>query len=138
MVVQVQNPSYPLDLRYNTIPDDIKAIFLSYFDSLEKMFHEPPFYLFAKKDGTIYTDRSLRYKLRDACDACLIKRYSFNDFRNAGAAFAKAYHADVSVIANSLGHKTHRHIGRLESLQVTVNDAADLVGIYFKPTTPKN
>ena len=133
MVVRVADRSYPPVDRYNRIPDDVKEILLSYFDTLPDTGNEPP-KLFTKKTGGIYTAKSICNKLRNACDECGIKRYTFNDFRNAAVVYASSYHADVTMIANSMGLKTTRHIGKLESLQVTVNDAADLLGISFKST----
>ena len=135
MVVRVSDRSYPPVDRYNRIPDDVKKILVAYFDTLPNTGAEPP-KLFAKKNGVVYTAQWLWNKLRDACDACGIKRYTFNDFRNAAVVYASSYHADVNLIANSMGYKTTKHIGRLESLQVTVNDAANLVGISFKSTHP--
>jgi len=76
----------------------------------------------------------LRFRLKKACEACGTPLYTFNDFRNAGAVYAVSYHADVSIVANSMGYKTNSHIGKLSSLQVKVNDAGDLVGISFKST----
>ena len=128
MIVRIANPSFPLELRYNAIPNDVKEILLSYFATLP----ENNAKLFAKKDGTIYTDRTLEMRLKNACEICNIPHYTYNDFRNAGAVFAVSYHADVAVVANSFGYRTNKHINRLDSLKITVNDAAEYVGISFK------
>lgn len=135
MVVCIKNPSFPLDVRYNSIPADVKEILLSYFDTITipNAMESPK--LFAKKGHSKpYTDRMLRFRLKSACEACGIPLFTFNDFRNAGAVYAVSYHADVTVVANSMGHKTNSHIGKLSSLQIKVNDAADLLGITFKST----
>ena len=34
MIVSVKNPSFPLDIRYNSIPTDVKEILLAYFDNI--------------------------------------------------------------------------------------------------------
>ena len=130
MIVRIVNPSFPIEARYNSIPNDVKEILLSYFTTLP----ENNLKLFAKKDGTIYTDRTLEMRLKNACEICNIPHYTYNDFRNAGAVFAISYHADVAIVANSFGYRTNKHINRLDSLKITVNDAADYVGISFKET----
>lgn len=134
MVVRIANPAFPLEVRYNSIPEDIKDILMPYFDAIgRRKSHDAP-KLFSKKNGSLYTARALRLKLQNACEACGIPRYTFNDFRNAGVVYAVSYHADISIVANSLGYKSNTHLGKLSSLQVTVNDAAELMGISFKPT----
>ena len=138
MIVCIRNPSFPLDVRYNSIPTDVKEILLSYFDTItiEGATEAPK--LFAKKGySKPYTDRMLRFRLKKACEACGTPLYTFNDFRNAGAVYAVSYHADVNIVANSMGHKTNSHIGKLSSLQIKVNDAGDLLGISFKSTEKK-
>lgn len=130
MIVRIVNPSFPLEIRYNSIPNDVKEILLSYFATLPANTSK----LFAKKDGTIYTARTLAMRLKNACEVCGIPHYTYNDFRNAGGIFAVSYHADVAVVANSFGYRTNKHINRLDSLKVTVNDAADYLGISFKET----
>lgn len=128
MIVQIKNPAFALDRRYNSIPDDVKELLLSYFDTLGIRQCK----LFAKKNGSLYTDRTLCKRLKNACFECGIPSYTFNDLRNAGAAFALSYRAELSVVANSLGHRTTRHIKRLESMQIAINDAAEYMGISFR------
>ena len=134
MVVRIANPAFPLEIRYNSVPEDVKDILMPYFDAIGRRKSHDVLKLFAKKNGSLYTARALRLKLQNACETCGIPRYTFNDFRNAGVVYAVSYHADVSVVANSLGYKSNTHLRKLSSLQVTVNDAAELMGISFKPT----
>lgn len=130
MIVRIKNPAFPLDQRYNSIPDDVKELLFSYFDTLSIRQSR----LFAKKNGSFYTDRTLCKRLKEACAECGINSYTFNDLRNAGAAFALSYRAELSVVANSLGYRTTRHIRRLESVKIAINDAADYMGISFRAT----
>ena len=127
--------------RYCSVPDDVMEVLDAYFDLLiqqkkssptdtqftEDNWGEIP--LFDNFRGGIYSLRTLLNRLSKAFLSFGTKVYTFNDLRNTGAVFAYSNHADTKLIANSLGYKTTRHIQRLSSLKVQLNDANDYINI---------
>lgn len=127
--------------RYCSVPDDVMEVLDSYFDLLiqEKKstadqdlmddINWGDIALFDNFKGGIYTLRTLLNRLSKAFLSFGSKVYTFNDLRNTGAVFAYSNHADTKLIANSLGYKTTRHIQRLSSLKVHLNDANEYINI---------
>lgn len=136
LVVQVINTLDTKDIHYNSIPEDAAEIIYKYFDSLYTKY---PTYsdipLFSKNGRIPLTPNAFRNRLNKALKKLELPHFTFNDLRNAGSVYAIAYHADTKLVANSLGHKTERHIKKLDSLVFKVNDAANYIGIQFKGNT---
>lgn len=125
--------------RYCSVPEDVMEVLDSYFDLLiqQKKSTEDlidnnnwgDLALFDNFKGGIYSLRTLLNHLSKAFLSFGSKVYTFNDLRNTGAVFAYSNHADTKLIANSLGYKTTRHIQRLSSLKVQLNDANEYINI---------
>ena len=120
------------NVRYNKIPDDILPYLMNYMNQLQ-----PDDHLFihptTKKR---YTERTLRYRLKEAFVKSNAKPRSFNDIRNTGVVYAVSNQSDVRLVANAMGHKSTTHITRLDSLHVSFNDVCDYISMVGKLKPP--
>ncbi len=134
VIVKVKPPSdSPREERYNALPEDVGSLVDHYCEILANKFPKVSNpYLFSRDGRTVVTQKTLRNRLDKALKKLSLPHYTFNDLRNAGVVYAVAYHADVTLISNSLGMKTNRHIQKIDNLVIKVNDAADYIGIQFK------
>lgn len=76
--------------------------------------------------------RWLQRHLKDACEKSGIeKSFNYQDLRNTGMYVAGRNGVEISELSEQLGHRTERHIKRLENIGFSPIAATDYVNIYI-------
>jgi len=113
------------DARYVKVPNDL-------YLELEKHHARQDGYIISRRGVKPELSRWLQRHLKDACnEAGLEKSFNYQDLRNTGIYVAGRNGAMVGELSDQLGHRSDRHIKRLENIDICPIAATDYVNIYI-------
>lgn len=113
------------DVRYVKVPYDL-------YQLLEQFHAHRDGYIVSRTGLKPELSRWLQRHLKEACEvAGVASSFNYQDLRNTGIYTAGRNGAFVGDLQDQLGHKTDRHIRRLESIGVCPISATDYVNIYI-------
>lgn len=123
----IRNPR-SMSIRYLRISNEIAHSIENYLIETNSTM-----YLFEKSNGDPFSVRTLQKHLHDACLACNIEPFSYNQLRNTGIGNANFNNISTEELTQALGISTSRHIQRLNSLKIPLNNVGNYVSIEIKP-----
>lgn len=112
------------DVRYVKVPFDL-------FEKLESYHQTREGFVVSRSGEKPEIARWLQRHLKDACLLAGVAPFNFQDLRNTGAYTAGKNGIEVLELSEQLGHKSERHIKRLENITVSPIAATNYVNIYL-------